>query len=72
MYFFLPPAGFAVVEAADQLSLGVFVATGFVIFWLNYRLHLAQEAQRAIAATATARAERLDAANASSPGCSTT
>lgn len=38
MYFFLPPAGFAAAEASDQLSLGVFIATGLVISWLNYRL----------------------------------
>jgi PAS domain-containing protein len=37
------------------------VATGLIITWLNHRLHLAEEAQRAAAATATARAERLDA-----------
>jgi PAS domain S-box-containing protein len=61
MYFFLPPAGPAVGEASDQLSLGVFAATGFVISWLNHRLHLAEEAQRLAASAATARAERLDA-----------
>ena len=61
MYFFLPPAGFAVGDASDQLSLGVFVATGLVISWLNHRLHLTEAAHRTAAATATARAERLDA-----------
>ena len=61
MYFFLPPAGFAAAEASDQLSLGVFVGTGLVISWLNYRLHISQEAQRIVAATANARAEQLDA-----------
>ena len=61
MYFFLPPTGPAVGEASDQLSLGVFVATGLVISWLNHRLHLAEAAQRMAASTATARAERLDA-----------
>jgi two-component system sensor kinase FixL len=61
MYFFLPPDGPAVGESADQLSLGVFVATGLVISWLNHRLHLAEEAQRIAASAATARAERLDA-----------
>lgn len=61
MYVFLPPAGFAVGDLPDQLALGVFVATGLVISWLNHRLHLAQEAQRAAAATANTRAERLDA-----------
>ena len=61
MYFFLPPAEIAVADASDQLSLAVFVATGLVISWLNHRLHAAQDAQRAIASTASARAERLDA-----------
>jgi two-component system, LuxR family, sensor kinase FixL len=61
MYFFLPPSGFAVNERADLLSLGVFVATGLVIVWLNERLRLAQEAQRRTAELATVRAERLDA-----------
>lgn len=60
-YFFLAPAGLAVGERSDQLSLAVFAGTGFVIAWLNHRLHLAEEAQRTAAATATARAERLDA-----------
>ena len=35
MYFLLPPEGFAVNDPWDQLSLGIFVATGFVIAWLN-------------------------------------
>ena len=61
MYFLLPPAGFAVNRPTDMVSLGVFAATGLVISWLNYRLHLAQRAQRMTAATATARAEHLDA-----------
>ena len=61
MYLLLPPAGPGVADAADQLSLGVFVATGLVISWLNHRLHLTEAAQRTAAATATARAERLDA-----------
>ena len=61
MYFFLPPAGFAVGDASNQLSLGVFVATGLVISWLNHRLHLTEAAHRTAAATATARAEQLDA-----------
>jgi PAS domain S-box-containing protein len=61
MYFFLPPAGPAVGEASDQLSLGVFVVTGLVISWLNHCLHVAEEAQRLAASAATARAERLDA-----------
>jgi two-component system sensor kinase FixL len=61
MYLLLPPAGLGVADAADQMSLGVFGATGLVISWLNHRLHLAEAAQRTAAATATARAERLDA-----------
>jgi two-component system, LuxR family, sensor kinase FixL len=60
-YFFLAPEGVAVGDGSDQLSLAVFVGTGLVIVWLNHRLHLAEEAQRTAAATATARAERLDA-----------
>jgi two-component system sensor kinase FixL len=61
MSFLLPPAGMAVGDPADRLSLGVFVATGLVISWINDRLRLAQNAQQTAAATATARAERLDA-----------
>jgi two-component system, LuxR family, sensor kinase FixL len=61
MYFLLPPWGLGVADPADQLSLAVFAATGLVIAVLNHRLHMAQEAQRVAAATATSRAERLDA-----------
>jgi PAS domain S-box-containing protein len=61
MYFLLPPWGLAIADGADQLSLGVFIATGLVITLLNHRLQLARESQRATAATATTRAERLDA-----------
>jgi K+-sensing histidine kinase KdpD len=32
VYFLLPPAGLAVGDSADQLSLGVFVATGMLLF----------------------------------------
>jgi PAS domain S-box-containing protein len=60
-YFLLPPAGIAVGGLADVLSLVVFIATGLAISWLNHRLRLAEEGQRAEAAAATARAERLDA-----------
>jgi two-component system sensor kinase FixL len=60
-YSLLPPEGMAVTDSADRLSLVVFVATGMAISWLNLRLHVAQEAQRTAAATAHARAERLDA-----------
>jgi two-component system sensor kinase FixL len=61
MYFLLPPAGYAVGDPADQLSLAVFIGTGLVIAWLSQRLRSAEEAQRASAVAATARAERLDA-----------
>ena len=61
MYAFLPPAGFAVGGAENQLSLAVFVGTGVLIAWLNHRLLRTQEEQRAIVVMATARAERLDA-----------
>jgi two-component system sensor kinase FixL len=54
MYFLLPPAGLAVGDPVDQLSLGVFVATGMIVAWLNERLHVAQKAHQS-------RAERLDA-----------
>jgi PAS domain S-box-containing protein len=39
----------------------VFVATGVVISWLNHQLHVSRQAERSAAATAMARAERLDA-----------
>jgi PAS domain S-box-containing protein len=61
MYFLLPPDGFAVDDPSDVLSLGVFAATGLVISYLNGRLRIEQGAHRAEAATAIARAERLDA-----------
>jgi PAS domain S-box-containing protein len=61
MYWLLPPAGLAVGDAADQLSLATFVAIGAFISWLNHRLHVAQEAQRSAVAAAKGRSERLDA-----------
>jgi len=61
MFVFLPPAGLAVGDAGDRLSLAVFVGTGALIAWLNHRLRRTQEEQRAIVVMATARAERLDA-----------
>ena len=61
MYFLLPPAGFSVGDHADQVSLAVFAGTGLFIAWLRHRLDLAEQTQRQTAATATARAERLDA-----------
>ena len=61
MYFLLPPDGLAVTDITDQLSLAVFAATGCVIALLSQWLRDAEEQQRHTAATATARAERLDA-----------
>jgi len=60
-YVFLPPDGLAVGPVVDQLSLALFIATGVVIAWLIHRVQLAEAGQRAAAATALARAERLDA-----------
>jgi len=60
-YFLLPPDGLQVGAPADQLSLALFAATAPAISWLVDRLQLAEEGQRATAATAGARAERLDA-----------
>jgi PAS domain S-box-containing protein len=54
MYFLLPPAGLSVGDPVDQLSLGVFLATGVFVAWLNERLHVAQKGHQS-------RAERLDA-----------
>ena len=61
MYLFLPPAGFAVGNTSDVVSLGLFVATGLGIAWLNHQLRVAEAAWRHEAELATARAERLDA-----------
>jgi two-component system sensor kinase FixL len=61
MHFLLPPTGLEVADPTDQLSLVIFVATGIAISWLNHVVHLAEDAQRTAVATATARAERLDA-----------
>jgi PAS domain S-box-containing protein len=54
MYFFLPPAGFAVSGIPDVTSLGFFVAIGLGISWLNHKL-------RTAAVLSASRAERLDA-----------
>jgi two-component system sensor kinase FixL len=61
MYWLLPPAGLAVGGSTDLLSLGVFVATGLVISFLNHRLHQTQAELLSAVALATGRAERLDA-----------
>lgn len=61
MYFLLPPVGWAVAEPSDQVALAVFVATGLMMAALRHRLDLAEATLDAAAATATARAERLDA-----------
>ena len=60
MFLSLPFAG-AAIDAADVISLGLFVVAGLGISWLNHQLHEAEIAQRASAALAAARAERLDA-----------
>jgi two-component system sensor kinase FixL len=60
IYFLLPPAGLAVGDPTDLLSVAVFVSAGVVISFLNHRLHLTQQAQRMATAAALARAERLD------------
>jgi two-component system, LuxR family, sensor kinase FixL len=61
MYFFLPPAGFAVGGVGDLLSLGLFAATGVGIAWINHQLRQSNAAHRSAMALATGRAERLDA-----------
>ena len=48
-------------DPSDLLLLGVSVVAGLVIVWLIRRLRAAEDAQRRVAATANARAERLDA-----------
>jgi PAS domain S-box-containing protein len=54
MYLFLPPAGLAVGEMPDVVSLGFFVAIGLGISWLNHKL-------RTAAVLSSSRAEHLDA-----------
>jgi two-component system sensor kinase FixL len=54
MYFFLPPAGLAVGDAPDAMSLGLFVVIGLGIAWLNHQ-------RRNAAIVSASRAERLDA-----------
>jgi PAS domain S-box-containing protein len=61
MYFFLPPAGFAVAGTADLVSLPLFVLTGLGIAWLSHLFRAAEGAHRKAADLAKARAERLDA-----------
>jgi PAS domain S-box-containing protein len=61
MYFFLPPAGFAISEPSDVFSLPFFVLTGLMIAWLNGKVRSAEESHRAATAQSVARAERLDA-----------
>jgi two-component system, LuxR family, sensor kinase FixL len=60
-YYFLPPDGLGVDLAVDQLSLGFFMAIGLGLAWLVDRLQRAEAGHHAAAATARARAERLDA-----------
>jgi PAS domain S-box-containing protein len=61
MHFLLPPAGLAVGQPVDVVSLSLFVATGLGVAWTNHQLRNAERACRAEAALATERAERLDA-----------
>ena len=61
MYAGLDSLSVEVMSKSSLTALVVFAATGLVIAWLNHRLRRAEEAQRTTAATATARAERLDA-----------
>ncbi|HEY7056846.1 MAG TPA: PAS domain S-box protein, partial [Vicinamibacterales bacterium] len=61
MYFYLPPDGLAIGGVDDVVSLSLFIGTGLAIAWLNHRLRGAEQAQRAEAALAVGRAERLDA-----------
>ena len=49
------------LRPSDRVSLSIFAGTGLVIAWLTRRLRRTEEAQRTAAATAIARAERLDA-----------
>jgi two-component system sensor kinase FixL len=60
-YFLLAPAGWAVGGASERVSLGLFVAMALGFSWLVHRLRRAESGQRHLAATASARAERLDA-----------
>ena len=49
------------IDTSDLLLLGVSLVAGLVIAWLIRRLRAAEDAQHQVAATAHARAERLDA-----------
>jgi PAS domain S-box-containing protein len=54
-YFFLPPAGrLFLIATPDAISLGIFIAIGLGISWLNHQL-------RTGAVLSASRAERLDA-----------
>jgi two-component system sensor kinase FixL len=53
-YVILPPAGWGVGATSNLVSLGLFVAIGLGISWLNHQL-------RTSAALSASRAERLDA-----------
>ena len=61
LYYFLPPAGFAIASTNDAVSLALFTTIGVAIASLNGRLRQAHEQARAEAELATARAERLNA-----------
>ena len=60
LYFSLPSSG-AAIDAAGVISLLLFAVAGLGISRLNHQLREAETAQRAAAALAAARAERLDA-----------
>ena len=49
------------MSKSSLAALAVFAGTGLVIGWLTHRLRRAEQAQRTTAASAIARAERLDA-----------
>jgi PAS domain S-box-containing protein len=61
MYVFLSSDRFAITDPSDRVLLGMCVAAGLVIAWLIHRVYAAEDAQSRVAATANARAERLDA-----------
>ena len=61
LYWFIPPAGFAMGDVADAVALTLFTVIGVVIASLNGRLREAHDVARHEARLATSRAERLSA-----------
>jgi len=58
MYFYMAPTqSWAVAEAADRVSLPMFIAFGLLISWSSESLRRAERRQRELAALATDRAE---------------